>query len=213
MIPKPNKRFMVEDELNTDAHSLRRLGKHIDEESRTNAEASSMVGDRSPRLKTNRRMSLARELWEAVEQKRLSVLYQPKISLQTHRIDGFEALLRWRRADGQAVPPDEFIPIAEETGSIQKIGVWVLNQACRQLAHWQKQFPSQRPLTMNVNVSVKQLADFGLVEQVQQVLQETGIPPQTLKLELTESTLMSEAGCARPGPGKPAIPSRGTETG
>jgi EAL domain-containing protein (putative c-di-GMP-specific phosphodiesterase class I) len=80
---------------------------------------------------------------------------------------------------------------------IQKIGLWVLGQACRQLACWQKQFPSNPPLTMNVNVSVKQLADPHLVEQVRRILEETGIAPGTLKLELTESALMSEIQSAR----------------
>lgn len=208
MTPDPNKPLAIEDKNAGDAQSLRLLGKHIDEESRIHFEPPSTdpadeFGTLSVPLVMNRRVTLARELWEAVEQNRLSVSYQPKINLQERHpvggfglIDGFEALLRWRRAGGQAVLPAEFIPIAEETGSIQKLGVWVLEQACRQLVRWQKQFPSQRPLTMNVNVSVKQLVDFRLVDQVQQILDETGIAPQTLKLELTESTLMSEASCA-----------------
>ena len=142
-------------------------------------------------------VSLALELRDALEQNRLTLAYQPKISLQEHRIDGFEALLRWRRAGGQDVPPAEFIPIAEETGLIQEIGAWVLREACRQLADWQRQFPSKPPLTMNVNVSVKQLADARLVEQLRQSLEETGIAPETLKLELTESVLISELESAR----------------
>ncbi len=149
------------------------------------------------RERAQNRMSLALELQDAVDQNRLTVLYQPKIGLQEHRLDGFEALVRWRRANGQSVPPSQFIPIAEETGLILKIGGWVLAQACCQLASWQKRFPSNRPLTMNVNVSVRQLTDLRLVGQVQRILEETGIPPETLKLELTESTLLPEVGSAR----------------
>lgn len=144
----------------------------------------------------DQRTSLAGELQNAVDQNRLTVLYQPKINLQARRIEGFEALLRWRRAGGEAVLPTEFIPIAEETGSIQKIGVWVLRQACQQLAACQTHFPSHPSLSMNVNVSVKQLDDFHLVSQVRQILEETGIAPETLKLELTESALMPEIGAA-----------------
>jgi diguanylate cyclase (GGDEF)-like protein len=142
-------------------------------------------------------MTLALELRGALERNQLSVFYQPKISLPESRIKGFEALLRWRRADGQAVPPAEFIPIAEESGLIQELGIWVLGQACRQLRVWQSLFPANPPLTMSVNLSVLQLTDPHLLEQVQKILKETGIPPQTLSLELTESSLIAEIEAAR----------------
>jgi diguanylate cyclase (GGDEF)-like protein len=149
------------------------------------------------RERAQNRMTLTHELRGALDQNQFSVLYQPKISLPERRMCGFEALLRWRRAGGQSVAPAEFIPIAEETGLIQKIGVWVLRQACRQLQGWQSRFPADPPLGMSVNLSVIQLADPRLVEQVQEILSETGIPPETLKLELTESSLIPEIEAAR----------------
>ena len=148
--------------------------------------------DRAWREQARNRTVLALELREAIEQNRLWVAYQPKIHLPERRVDGFEALLRWQRANGQVVEPVEFIPIAEDTGAIQEIGAWVLRKACRQLARWHREFPMNPPLTMNVNVSVKQLADPLLVEGVREILDETRIPPETLKLELTESVLMPE---------------------
>ena len=149
------------------------------------------------RERAQNRMSLGLELRDAVEQNRLSVVYQPQMNLRKRRVEGFEALLRWRRTNGQVVPPVEFIPIAEDTGCIHEIGVWVLRQACRQLACWQEQFPCVPPLTMNVNVSVKQLSDPLFAGRVREILDETGIAPETLKLELTESALMSEIEPAR----------------
>ena len=93
--------------------------------------------------------------------------------------------------------PADFIPVAEETGLIPAIGEWILGQACRQLKVWQDMFPFDPPLTMNVNLSVKQLSDPNLITCLENLLIETGIAPQTLKLELTESRLMPEISSAR----------------
>jgi diguanylate cyclase (GGDEF)-like protein len=135
------------------------------------------------------RMSLALDLRQALEHGEFLLYYQPKIHLRTGAIIGFEALLRWAHPRRGLISPNEFIPIAEETGLIVPIGEWALRQACLQLKQWQNRHPAA--LSVNVNLSVRQLADPDLVRRVQRVLDETGIPPQSLKLELTETTLMT----------------------
>jgi diguanylate cyclase (GGDEF)-like protein len=143
------------------------------------------------------RMALAMELQHALERSQLTVFYQPKIHLATRTVIGFEALMRWRHPVHGMIPPADFIPVAEETGLIVPLGSWILRQACRQLQSWQFKFRHDPPLSMNVNLSVKQLADPDLIPGLQRILAETGIPPETLKLELTESTLASEMESAR----------------
>ncbi len=149
------------------------------------------------RERAKARMTLVQDLRRALELNQFAVFYQPKVNLKRGTIVGFEALMRWYHPERGLVSPGEFIPLAEETGLIVSLGEWILAKACHQLKAWQAKFPSDPPLSMNVNLSVKQLADSGLVDGVRALLEETGIPPETLKLELTESSLMTDLESAR----------------
>lgn len=140
---------------------------------------------------------LRRELHEAetLNQTSLRLAYQPIVSLFDGKIVGFEALVRWNHPQRGFIPPSEFIPLAEETGSIVPLGLLVLREACRQLVEWQTRFTSLRQsgvLKMSVNLSGKQFLQPDLVEHVDRVLQETGLDPAFLKLEITESVLIED---------------------
>ncbi|MGD9892417.1 MAG: putative bifunctional diguanylate cyclase/phosphodiesterase [Dehalococcoidia bacterium] len=139
------------------------------------------------------RMELATELQGAVAQGELMLHYQPEIDLLSERIVGVEALVRWNHPQRGTVYPGEFIPIAEETGLILSIGEWVLHDACRQAQVWQSLRPDGPPLVVSVNLSVRQLAETSLVDAVAHALQESGLDPQNLRLEITESVLMEDA--------------------
>ena len=138
-------------------------------------------------------LQLETELRWAIERQELQVYYQPIVSLATGEITGFEALVRWRHPERGLISPTTFIPIAEETGLIIPIGQWVLQQACQQLQQWQHQFPSQASLTVNVNLSAKQLSQSNLAEHIDRSLRETGLNPTCLKLEITESSIMQNS--------------------
>jgi EAL domain-containing protein (putative c-di-GMP-specific phosphodiesterase class I) len=138
------------------------------------------------------RMNTVHDLRRAIENRQLEAFYQPKVHLKSRAIIGFEALLRWRHPKRGLIQPNDFIPLAEETGLIVPIGEWILEEACCQLKNWQNMFPSSPALSMNVNLSVKQLGDPHLVQQVRAVLDKTGVEPGSLKLELTESGLMTD---------------------
>jgi diguanylate cyclase (GGDEF)-like protein len=145
------------------------------------------------RNRVHLRSTLARDLRSAVERDQLSVVYQPKVHLRTGRVAGFEALLRWRHPDFGLVFPSDFIPLAEETGSIIEAGEWILRQACQQMHQW-RWAPS---LEISVNVSARQLSDPGLLAMVRRILEQTGNSPSSLALELTESSLIEEERHAR----------------
>lgn len=137
---------------------------------------------------TLERLQLEIQLRKAIEENQLEVFYQPKLSLETGRLDAAEALVRWRHPARGMVPPGDFIGLAEETGLIGSIGEIVLREACRQACEWQRQ--GLAPLRISVNLSVHQLRQGKLVSLVRQVLEETGLEPRYLELELTESQLL-----------------------
>jgi diguanylate cyclase (GGDEF)-like protein/PAS domain S-box-containing protein len=136
------------------------------------------------------RLAIETDLRRAIDNHQLELHYQPIMWLDGQQIVGVEALVRWRRPDGTLVPPAEFVPVAEETGLIRPVGRWVLHQACRQLARWRSELPQAAGLSMSVNVSARQLQDASIVEDVESALQETGLDPGSLILELTESAVI-----------------------
>lgn len=146
--------------------------------------------------KAVQRMEMEIELRDAVERKDFCIHYQPILSFESGKITGFEALLRWRRRNGQIVMPSDFIPMAEETGLIIPIGWWVLDEACRQLRHWQTISKQNPPLTMSINLSWQQLHTIDAIERVTRSIHNAGISPENLCMEITESGLMKDIDAA-----------------
>jgi EAL domain-containing protein (putative c-di-GMP-specific phosphodiesterase class I) len=122
----------------------------------------------------------------------LILYYQPSIDLDGERLEGVEALLRWRHHETGLIMPDVFIPIAEQTGLIVPIGRWVLQQACAQAVAWRHAMKQGQPFVMEVNVSGRQLNHKSLVADVAHILADSGLEPENLVLEITESVLMDD---------------------
>jgi diguanylate cyclase (GGDEF)-like protein/PAS domain S-box-containing protein len=137
-----------------------------------------------------RRLQLKADLDRALERGQFTLRYQPLVVLSSGEIRGVEALVRWEHPVRGMVMPAEFIGLAEESELILHLGRWVLNEACRQARTWGDEFPRRRPLTMSVNLSVRQLQDPGLVDDVAACLAQTGLDARLLTLEITESVLM-----------------------
>lgn len=142
------------------------------------------------RRRVLRRAELAQGLRGALERDELNLAWQPKVDLRSGKLSGFEVLIRWDSAEFGSISPNEFIPIAEESGHIVQIGLWALNAACRQLALWQRDYPGMRHLTVAVNVSMRQLIRESFVADALQVIDDAHIIPGTLELEVTESAAM-----------------------
>jgi diguanylate cyclase (GGDEF)-like protein/PAS domain S-box-containing protein len=136
-------------------------------------------------------LRIENDLRRALDRGEFELHYQPIVRIGDRQIRGFEALLRWRQPERGLIPPADFIPIAEETGLIVPIGRWVLIEACRQAATWATMFPAE-PIDINVNLSGRQFQQNDLVEQVTATLKQTGLPPQRLILEITESVVMHD---------------------
>lgn len=130
------------------------------------------------------------DLRYAVERNELYAFYQPIISLGTMELSGFESLIRWKHPQRGLIPPNEFIPVAEQTGLIVPITYWMLEESCRQIARFQKLEPNGMPLFLSVNLSGKHFAHGDIVERIQDIIIRTQIAPQCLKLEITESAVM-----------------------
>ncbi|KKD03304.1 putative bifunctional diguanylate cyclase/phosphodiesterase [Streptomyces sp. WM6386] len=140
------------------------------------------------------RQALASTLRPAIERGEFTLEYQPLVCMEDGRLRGVEALVRWNHPQFGMLTPNRFIGLAEEDGSIVQLGRWVLATACRQARRWQLDHPGEPPIFVSVNVAVRQVWDSDLVEDVAEILAETGLAPGLLQLELTESAVMGSAG-------------------
>jgi diguanylate cyclase (GGDEF)-like protein/PAS domain S-box-containing protein len=153
------------------------------------------VFDRTMHAQALERLQMETDLRRALVRGEFRLRYQPIVSLTRGTITGAEALLRWDHAERGLTSPGDFIPVAEETGLILPLGAWVLGEACRQLAAWRGEFPQAR-IALSVNLSAKQFGQADLVEQIRAALDEAGLDPRHLKLEITESAIIDHPGSA-----------------
>ena len=148
------------------------------------------VFDADMRASVVARLQVETDLRHALERDELRNFYQPIVELDSGRFVGFEALLRWQHPTRGLIGPDQFIGVAEETGLIRELGWWNLREACWQLSEWKRISDNYLNFTMNVNLSAKQFLQPNLVEEIKRFIDELGFAPETLKLEITESTVM-----------------------
>jgi len=148
------------------------------------------VFDREMHHRAMALLRLETELRRAVHLRSFVMHYQPIVSIDSGRLVGFEALVRWVHASRGLVPPREFLGVAEATGLIVPLGWWVLEQACRQMADWQHRYPADPPLTMSANVSGKLFLDSDVVDRLASLLEGAGLAPESLRLEITEQVLL-----------------------
>lgn len=149
------------------------------------------VFDEAMHTRALNRLKLEAELLEALRQNEFRVCYQPVVDLQTKRIAGFEALLRWQHPEQGLISPLKFIDAAEDTGLLLAIGRWLIVEACRQLRTWEIEYPGAT-VGISVNLSAKQFADARLIPELQSILRDTGVAPAHLHLEITESVASTE---------------------
>jgi diguanylate cyclase (GGDEF)-like protein/PAS domain S-box-containing protein len=148
--------------------------------------------DVSMRARARDRFALESDLQAALERHEFHVAFQPIVDLRTGGLQAFEVLLRWHHPERGVVPPGDFVPLAEETGLIVPIGEWVLHEACWHARRWEKAFPLAPPVRISVNISARQLEHPGFVRQVRTALHDSGLAPQRLRLEITESALIGD---------------------
>jgi EAL domain-containing protein (putative c-di-GMP-specific phosphodiesterase class I) len=137
-------------------------------------------------------LELESQLREAVENGELRLHFQPIVVMESRELVGFEALLRWEHPGRGLIGPEEFIPLAEQTGMIMPVGGWALREGCRQMREWRGAYPEAHRLWLSVNLSSRQFLHPQLVQEIHGVLAETGFPPDRLRLEITESVIMDD---------------------
>jgi diguanylate cyclase (GGDEF)-like protein len=148
------------------------------------------VFDKELRARVVNAVQIESDLRFAVQRKELVLYYQPIINLQSGKISGFEALVRWKHPERGLVPPNDFIPIAEESGLIIPMTGWILNEACQQMRQWQKHSRLSSDAMVSVNLSGRHLSEMSLVSDVRKALEKNDLAPNALKLEVTESIAM-----------------------
>ncbi|MEM0980608.1 MAG: EAL domain-containing protein [Cyanobacteria bacterium P01_H01_bin.58] len=170
------------EDLLRDAHTAMYRAKALDE-------AQYQVFSNDMREEAVARLDLESDLVKALERDEFSLFYQPIVNLQTEKIEGFEALLRWYQSERGMISPYDFIPIVEETGMIISLGEWVLKAACQQTKLWIERFP-KLPLKMSINLSRRQFDQPNLCERIETMLSELQLPGNYIQLEITESMIM-----------------------
>ncbi|GAC1463106.1 MAG: hypothetical protein NVSMB9_00160 [Isosphaeraceae bacterium] len=153
--------------------------------------ASRVLFDPAMHVAAVTRMKLEVDLRQAELRKEYRLHFQPIVALRTGCITGFEALVRWEHPEHGLIPPDEFIPVAEQTGLILPLGLWVLREAATQIRQWNSEFGTGRPLSINVNLSGRQFFQNDLVSEIERILAETGLNAHELTIEVTESVIMN----------------------
>jgi len=174
----------------TDSLTLQRLARNANEFVKKNGGDAFQFSAPEINFMYRKRLDLENSLRKAIENNEFTLHYQPKVDARQGEIRGVEALLRWIRPSEGMVSPDQFIPLAEETGLIIPIGNWVLHEACRQLAEWHRSGTLE--IEMSVNLSAKQFQDKNFYAITRQIIEKSGISPHFLTLEFTESLLMDD---------------------
>jgi EAL domain-containing protein (putative c-di-GMP-specific phosphodiesterase class I) len=157
---------------------------------KSTGKARHVVFDERMHLEAVQRLELEEDLRRALHRQEFRLAYQPIIDLESGRLTGFEALLRWNHPVRGDVPPGMFIGLTEEIGLIVPLGAWVVREAATQLKKWHDQVPQDPPLEMNINLSRRQLDQDDLIGTLRRIIDETGVNPESLKLEVTESAMM-----------------------
>lgn len=170
----------------TDAHTLLRDADTALYEAKASGKARTIVFEPRMNSAAIRKLGLAADLHRAVDRGEIVLHFQPIVDLESGRIAALEALVRWQHPTDGLVPPNDFLPLAEESGLIVPIGDWVLREACLQIASWGRLYPGAGRLRVGVNLSVRQLHAPGLAANIARALRETGIEPDQLELEVTE---------------------------
>jgi diguanylate cyclase (GGDEF)-like protein/PAS domain S-box-containing protein len=148
------------------------------------------VFDPAMQTRARKRLELEADLRRALEQEEFALYYQPEVSLHNGSMVGFEALLRWQHPEWGLLTPSAFVPLAEETDLIGPVGRWVLEEACQQAKRWEEEHPPASPMTMEVNLSSKQLTRRGLARTVEEALRRADLKAHTLALDMTEPVLI-----------------------
>lgn len=183
----------MSDGASSNADEMLRDADTAMQQAKTSGKGRTTVFDLSMNARAVDRLEMESGLRRAVDNEEFRVFYQPIVHLESGMMTEVEALVRWQHPTRGFLPPGVFIPLAEETGLIVPLGQWVLRSACKQVKVWQEEFSGMAPLTVSVNLAPRQLRERHLVEDIARTLEETGLDPCHLKLEITESGMMEDA--------------------